>query len=438
MQRAIGVVMLWLLPGMAAAAAAEILELTGFQLIDGTGAAPRPVARMLIADTVIVAIDAEGAVPPRRPGQRWTSIDLAGHWVMPGLVDTHVHVGRFPQQTRQRAEEILQAAARGGVTAVRDLAGDARALGEVRHTIETGELVAPTLIYSALFGGTDIFAEGPTATMAVGYPPGAAPWAQRIERETDLALAVAAARGSGADALKLYGDLSAPLVRRIVAEARRQDLLTIAHATVFPARPSELVQAGVGTLAHAAYLVWEAVDAVPGDYRMRTRGPWDEIAADHPRLLALYRQMAARGTTLDATLYVYEAMQRYAPQVQAAFAPKAFAWGAQATRQAHAAGVRVTTGTDWFEPREGELPHTHEELRLLVTHAGFSPMEAIVAATRNGALALGLGDRSGLVAVGMQADLLVLGADPLADIANTAEIRFTVLRGRLVQPQSRE
>lgn len=416
------------------AAATAFLELRDFRMIDGTGAPPQAVGRLLIADDRIVVIDTQGKAPDRQAGDRWTTIDLCGHWVMPGLIDTHVHVGRFPEHTRARAEEILLAAARGGVTAVRDLAGDARALGEVQHAIEVGELAAPTLTYSALFGGADIYKDGPTAAMAVGRPAGEAPWAQRIDERTDLAQAVAAARGSGARLLKIYGDLRPRLVRRIVAEADRQHLLTVAHATVFPTRPSELVDAGVGSLAHAAYLVWEGVDDVPGDYRMRTQGPWDDIPADHPRLQALYRQMVKRGTSLDATLYVYEAMHRYAPQVQAGFAPKAFAWGAQATRQAHAAGVHVTTGTDWFEPREGELPHTHEELKLLVAHAGFSPMDAIVAATRNGAEALGLSARTGTVAVGKQADLLVLGADPLADIAHTAEIRFTVLRGRIVEP----
>lgn len=422
--------------GHGYAAGGEVLELTRFQLIDGTGAATRSVERLIVVDGRIVAIDADGQVPARERGQRWTRVALDGAWVMPGLIDTHVHVARFPERTRDKAESILLAAARGGVTSVRDLAGDARALASLKHAAERNELPIPRIVYSALFGGPDIFKQGPTAAMAEGLPAGAAPWARQIDAHTDLALAVAEAKGSGAGLLKVYGDLTAAQVQRIGAEAGRQDLLIVAHATVFPARPSELVKVGAGSLAHAAYLVWEAVDEVPDDYGMRTRGPWDDIPADHPRLLALYRQMAKAGTTLDATLYVYEAMHRYSPQVQAAFAPKAFAWGAEATRHAQAAGVRVTTGTDWFEPStEGGLPHTHEELKLLVAHAGFSPMAAIVAATQHGAEALGLSAQTGTVAVGKAADLLVLDADPLVDVGHTTKIRFTVLRGKIVDPR---
>jgi imidazolonepropionase-like amidohydrolase len=95
--------------------------------------------------------------------------------------------------------------------------------------------------------------------------------------------------------------------------------------------------------------------------------------------------------------------------------------------------VRVTTGTDWFEPgSDFELPHTHEELALLVEAAGFTPMEALVAGTRNGAAAMGLGATRGTVEVGKMADLMVLDASPLEDIRNTQRLRMTVLQGKVV------
>jgi imidazolonepropionase-like amidohydrolase len=314
------------------------------------------------------------------------------------------------------------------------MAGDARTLAELERARGAGEITGPAVLYSALFGGGDIFHDGPTADMAPGRPPGEAAWARRIDAGTDLRLAVAEAKGTGAGQLKLYGDLDAAQVRALVAEAHAQHLLAAAHATVFPAGPGDLVDAGIDSLAHAPYLVWEGADAIPGDYRMRTQGPWATVPPDHPKLLALYERMARRGVFLDATLYVYKAMKQYSPQVQADFADAAFAWGAKATRLAHAAGVRVTTGTDWFEPgADGGLPHTHEELALLVEAAGFTPMAAIVAGTRDGAAALGFADR-GTVAVGKRADLLVLEADPLQDIRNTQRIRFTVVEGRVVEP----
>ncbi|MBL8297410.1 MAG: amidohydrolase family protein [Rhodanobacteraceae bacterium] len=418
----------WFVVAASPLQAADYLELTDFQLIDGSGGPARPVKSLLIRDGVIVAIDESGTRPTPEADARWTRIGLAGAWVIPGLVDTHVHLSRFPDP--RRGDRILSSALRGGVTSVRDLAGDVRALGEMERALVTGELSGPTLVYSALFGGPAIFRGGPTADMAPGHAPGEAPWARRIDAKTDLRQAVAEARGTGARIIKVYGDLTPPLATALIREARQQGLMTAAHATVFPAAPGDLVDAGVGSLSHAPYLVWEAVDSVPADYGQRIRGPWGAIAPDHPRLLALYRRMAERGVFLDATLYVYKAMKDYAPgQMDTSWTEAAFAWGAAAVRHARAAGVRVTTGTDWFEPRdEGDLPHTHEELALLVEHAGFTPAQALVAATRNGAAALALDDR-GMLTVGKLADLIVLEADPLADIHNTRQIRFTLKRG---------
>lgn len=415
--------------------AADYLELTDFLLVDGSGAPARAVRKLIARDGVIVMIDGKGEVPTPEADARWLRIGLDGAWVMPGLIDTHVHLARFPD-THTHARAILGSAVRGGVTAVRDLAGDARALADIERATTIGEFTGPLVVYSAMFGGPDIYKGGPTSEMAAGRPPGEAPWALSVTAETDLRQAMAEAKGIGATNIKVYGDLDTTLSGRIITEAKRQGLMTTAHATVFPAGPGDLVDSGIGTLSHAPYLVWEGADRIPSDYRMRIQGPWTKTPADHPRLLALYRRMAERGVFLDATLYVYKAMRNFSPQVQADWTDDAFAWAVQATRLAHAAGVRVTTGTDWFEPRdESDLPHTHEELALLVEAAGFTPMEAILAGTRDGAAALGIGDSRGTVEPGKVADLLVLDANPLEDIRNTTRIRMTVVRGRTVAPR---
>lgn len=418
----------------SAALATEVLELVDFHLIDGTGEPMREVRRLIAVDGTIILIDSDGKVPEAAPQSRWTRIDLAGAWVIPGLIDTHVHIARFPE-THARAREILQQAVRGGVTALRDLGGDARTLAELERAIEAGEIIGPDIVHSAMFGGADIFAAGPIAQFVTGRAPGEAAWARQVEAGSDLRLWVAEAKGSGARNLKLYGDMTPALAAELISQARAQGMLTTAHATVFPAGPQALVDAGVGSLAHAAYLVWAAAEEIPDDYNKRTAGPWRETPADHPRLQALYRRMAEAGVSLDATLYVYEQMQSYPGVPQMPWTVQAAAWGAEATRHAHTAGVRVTTGTDWFEPRnERELPHTHEELALLVDKAGFSAHEAIVAGSRNGAIALGLERSHGTVVAGKLADLIVLEADPLADIRNTQKIRFTLRKGRVVEP----
>lgn len=415
------------------ARAVDYLELTDFQLIDATGAAERHVVRMIARDGVIVSIDQSGSVPLPESDAHWLRIGLNGAWVMPGLIDTHVHVARFPD-TRAHAERILRQAVRGGVTGVRDMAGDARALADIERALGAHEWVGPNLVYSALFGGPGIFTSGPTSEQASGRPAGEAFWARAITNDTNLPQAIAEARGTGATSIKVYGNLSAMLATNIIEEANHLGIRTAAHATVFPARPSDLVAAGVGSLSHAPYLVWEAVDDVPSDYAARIAGPWKKISPDHPRLLALYKRMAERGVFLDATLYVYKAMRNYSSQVKADWTDEAFAWGAKATRLANEAGVVVTTGTDWFEPRDDEeLPHTHDELALLVEAAHFTPMQAIIAGTRNGATVMGLGATHGTIEVGKVADLLVLDADPLVDIHNTTHLRMTIRAGEVVK-----
>lgn len=415
--------------------ATEYVELVDLQLIDGSGAPLRHVDSLIARDGVIVRIDAAGKVPAPEADARWTRIGLNGAWVIPGLIDTHVHVARFPD-TRNRAARILGDALRSGVTAVRDLAGDARALADIERAISVGEMRGPELVYSALYGGPDIFKEGQMAQNVGTRAPGSMPWSRSISADSDLPQLVAEGKGSGARNVKVYGDLDARLATALIAEARRQGLLTTAHATVFPARPSDLVKAGIGSLSHAPYLVWEAVDQVPADYRQRIAGPWQTVPPDHPKLLALYRLMAERGVTLDATLYVYYAMNSYPGLPKQDWTEAAFEWGAKATRLAREAGVIVTTGTDWFEPRdESELAHTHDELALLVEHAGFTPMQALVAGTRNGASALGLAQTHGSLEIGKFADLVVLEANPLDDIHNTTRIRMTLRHGDTVTPQ---
>lgn len=413
-------------------ARAAVLELQHLQLIDGTAAPLRPVQRLVAVDGRIVAIDKAGSVPEQVPHQPWTRIDLGGAVVMPGLIDTHVHVARFPE-TRARAKRILMAGLRGGVTAVRDLVGDARALSDLAREVDAGEWLGPTIVYSALFGGPDVFKGGPTAQMSPGMKPGTAAWARQIDADTDFRAVLLEARGTGARNIKIYGDLLPEQVQGLTREGHAAGMLVTAHGTVFPTKPSELVAAGVDSLAHVPYLIWEAEDTVPDDYSARIRGRWTEIPANHPKLLALYQLMAAKQVNLDATLFVYRNMQNYPGAPSAEWSKHAFHWGAEATRLAHQAGVPISTGTDWFEGlSEDALPNTHQELQLLVEHAGFTPMEAIVAGTRNGAQAIGKADTLGTLEIGKQLDALVLDANPLEDIQNTQAIRQVIVRGELL------
>lgn len=412
-------------------AAAEWLELNDLTLFDGTGAEVRSVERLVVRDGLIVAIDGLGADTRLESGDSVTTINLDGAFVIPGLVDTHVHLSNWPRP-RHDLVDRLSWALDHGVTTLRDLGSDARVLADLKRAVAMGEIPGPRIRIGAIFGGDTLFDHPAMQQASPGFRPGQAPWLRAVSGEAELPVLVAMARGAGVDALKLYGDLDAARVHGLVTEAQRQGLMAWAHATVFPASPQDLVAAGVQSLSHAPYLIWAAIEEVPDDYEYRTRGPWDEVAPDHPRIVELLDAMAERGVVLDATLAMYRDMTRYRPPEGIEWAMQAFEWGAAVTRLAHERGVAVSVGTDAFFPVSPYAPpNTHVELRALVEDVGMTPAEALIAATRNGAKAAGLDDAVGTVEIGKRADLVVLGADPLADIGATTRIEWVIVDGRI-------
>jgi hypothetical protein len=139
---------------------------------------------------------------------------------------------------------------------------------------------------------------------SVGFRPGEAPWNRAITAETDLTRAVAEARGSGARAIKLYAALDGATVRRIGQEAQRQNIRVIAHATVFPAKPSDLIAAGAKYLAHAPYLVWEGMPPST-DYTKRAHGDFGAVPADGPVITRILRSMKNNDVALNPTLWFF-------------------------------------------------------------------------------------------------------------------------------------
>jgi imidazolonepropionase-like amidohydrolase len=258
---------------------------------------------------------------------------------------------------------------------------------------------------------------------------------QAITAKTDIPLAVAEAKGTGATGIKLYANLPAALVKAITAEAHRQGLRVWTHATIFPAKPGDAVDAGVDTISHSPYLVWEAARRVPDDYKMRAMGDFEHIEPDAPQIVELFNAMKQRGTILDATLLVFRnEAQRHPQRVGVGIMP----WSYAVTKLAHQRGILIDAGTDdaGFPygrkgPELDQPASVHQEMALLVEHCGFTPLQAIEAATKVGAAALGQSAKRGTVTPGKLADLVVLDADPSRDIHNTQRIAFVVKHGHI-------
>ena len=405
--------------GVAPLAAQERANLVvaDVTLIDGSGGPPREHVTLVVRDGRVAAIVPAGGAPPGE-----VTIDGRGLFAVPGLWDAHVHLGG---EGWERAGERLRTALRGGVTSVVDMAGDTRSTGALARAVLAGEIEGPTIFYSALVAGPPFFADPRAVAASLGFGPGTAPWQQAVVDSTDIVRAVARARGTGAVVLKLYAALDAATARRVAAEGRRQGMRVVAHSTVFPARPGELVSAGVHMLAHAPYLVWEGSPPTP-DFARRGRGDFLGVAADSPTMERLLTAMRDAGVALNPTLWVF-AESTPADSLTRVRTP----WMQAVTRRASALGVSIVAGTDGLLIPRDSLPGIHRELELLVG-AGLTPMQALLSATGNAARALGVEGERGTLAPGRAADLLLLQGDPTLDIRNTRRIRHILKGGRLV------
>lgn len=416
----------------ALAAAPKPLLLTHVGLIDGTGSPVQRDMTIMIEGRHITAVYPDGNQPAPKDAE---VRDLAGRYVIPGLIDAHVHITDVEPDIA-RYKTFLHALLLGGVTGIRDMAGDDRLLQFLAEQANSDTFASPDIFYVALMAGPTFFKEDFRAQDASkGEPLGFAPWMQAIDAKTDIPLAVAEAKGTGATGIKLYANLPATLVKAIATEAHRQGLRVWTHATIFPARPSDAVDAGADTISHSPYLVWEAAPSVPDDYKMRAMGDFEHVKPDAPQILALFDAMKQRGTILDATLLVFKNEVGHHPQsVGAGIMP----WSYAVTRLAHQRGVLIDAGTDdaGFPygkdgPELDQPPSVHQEMALLVEHCGLTPLQAIHAATEVSAAALGQSARRGTVTPGKLADMVVLNVDPSHDIRNTTKIDFVVKNGRV-------
>ena len=400
----------------------------GFTLIDGSGGPARSAMAVITRGETIEAVlpsaDLTGAM---LAGAQL--VDLSGRYLLPGLIDAHQHLATPP--ARVQAEALMRRDLYSGITSVRIMADDLRAIAELARAARAGEIAGPDLYYAAIVAGPSFFEDPRTQAVSAGWTPGEAPWAQAIDESTDLQLAIARARGTGAVALKIYANLPPALVGRLAAEAHRQGLRVWAHGAVFPTTPEQVIAAGPDVVSHTCYLAYQLSDPVPQSYQQRF--PVNRAAlegGDNAVMARLFREMRRRGIILDATLRVYAEADRRAAAPGGRPYHCTLDIAARLTDQARREGVSIAAGTDGVTARNDPFPALLEELELLVSRAGLSPAEAIHAATMVNAAALGRRDDEGLVAPGRLANFLVVAADPLRNIGNLRTAIFTVKRGR--------
>lgn len=410
--------------------ASDTLILTNVTLIDGNGGRPEPNMTIVISGERIGEIYPTGS--KKNPAGA-SVLDLTNHYVIPGLIDSHYHF-MIGLRSKEAEESLRRFAFMGGITAVRDMAGDAVALSELAKLAADGTVQSPRVYFSALMAGpSHLLGDRRVDQVSRGQARGEAAWARAIKADTDIVKAVGDAKATGATGIKLYTDLHPDIVKRIVDEAHKQGLKVWSHASIYPGRPSDAVRAGVDVISHSNLIIPEAMPNVPekyaGSYPLLDYNSYGIEAQPISQLLQL---MLDKGTVLDPNMLVTARLGKTKPGDIFKDPARMAEWSNMFTLRAHIRKVPIVAGTDVNEnPGTRDFPNIHTELELLVKEAGMTPLEAITAATRNGAQVLGVAGLFGTVAPGKIADLVVLSADPGVDIRNTTKIVYVIKGGVL-------
>lgn len=408
-------------PASAQVNGAPPLEvLYGFTLIDGRGGPPLPDAAIAIRGNEILTVSSRRELlsGPNAPRDAIVT-DLGGGWVIPGLIDSHVHLATSPN--RSRAEAELERLLYGGVVAVRDMAGDARALASLARDTRLGQIPGPDVYFSALMAGPSFLSDPRPQASAAGETAGEVPWMQAITPETDIGRAVAMAKGTYATGIKIYANLEPDIVQAITREAHRQDLQVWAHSMVFPTRPMAVVEAGVDVISHVCRLAWEGMAEAPTEYHHDEVPQYGNFSAASPIFTELFQAMNANGTILDATLAMYA---RAAEDPDSDLSDRCDVDFARAlVARAAEMGVPVIAGTDFTAGQGEPFPALYEEMEELATTGGLTPMQTILSATSAAAAAIGAEDRYGVLEHGRPVSFVLLADDPIADMSALRSVR---------------
>ncbi len=436
-------------------AAPPAMALVGATLVDGTGAAAVPDAAVVMRDGRIACAGRRSDCPV--PADAHT-VDAQGKWIIPGLIDAHVHFSQtgwvdgrpdaLDLRDQHPYEQVVADLARqperffrsylcAGVTGVFDVGGYPWTW-ELEVATRTSTVAPVVRAAGPLLSTVDFWLN----------LPGHQQFVYMTDEET-VRRTIRAHAAWGAAAVKVWYIMppQPPDTARISA---------LVHAA-----GDEAGKAGVPLIVHATGL-WEAKDAVRAGAHLLVHSVSREPVDDEflqlaraagtiytPTLLVPdgYRQVAARrfardrqplacvdpgmrGKALATDTVAME--RRPSPDEvrrRTSVTERRFANARTNLARIHRAGIPVVLGTDAGNPLTLHGASVYMELEAM-QGAGLRPMDVLVAATRNGAMAMGL-DSTGTVTPGAVADLVVLDADPLTDIANVRRAALVVRRGEI-------
>lgn len=452
--------------------------IVGAAVVDGTGAAPMQDATIVIRDRKIAAVGPRAKVQVPN-GAR--VIDGTGKFVTPGFVDTNVHVSiysglenfaRYQDRFADVAIEAAQIHLKNGVTTIRDSYGMLSALKAARDAITSGKVIGPRMY----FAGNIVGWGGPWSLTFTGRPPenlsllqeqmndliteGAGEELVHMEPDS-LRVAINRYLDKGVDFLKYGGTshfggpiqigFSERAQQVIVEEVHKRKKIAETHSTTPEGLRMSLL-AGIDLVQHPEVLDIPISDELVDLFVQRkvvcailantiTGSPWStyvkqkqrddstrQARADSAKAQGWQRERTSAERLRDRGNYGMEMRRRNAETLIKR-------------------GCIVTVATDnylglapefrrdpkpaWQDAGTGTLSAIEGLVEL-----GMTPMQAIVAATRNGAMASHALAEYGTIEVGKAADLVMLDADPLADIKNIRKLSLVVANGVVVDPKS--
>ncbi len=401
-----------------------LLLLQGGTLINGTGTAPITDALVALrGDRIFYAGNAAGAEVSTEEGQ---VIDTSGLYIVPGLIDLHVH---FTQQrgmdfTRYRNSDaasairgvlLLGQLADAGVTTVRDVGTSNDVALRIKEAVERRMVDGPRVLWS----GNLIAARGGHAdeisSTATGKPKSTAT-SSRVRVATgpwDWRLAVREQIRKQADWIKLTSPYTREEVNAAVDEAHMQGIpVTVDSFGKYTEWASE---AGVDSIEHPLGMD-EHIIAV------MARNKTDFV----PTLTAFYNveKTGYPSAGIPSGGFFYTFARRF---------PVVHAQHLEMVRLAHEAGIRIGVGSDVPFENDVRYPQDYYVELGLLKDAGLSDEDVFASATRVGAQILKMEDKLGTLEAGKLADILVVGSNPLEDIQNLQDVKLVVADGRVIR-----
>jgi imidazolonepropionase-like amidohydrolase len=409
------------IPGSRAAT----LALVGGTLIDGTGAAPVPDSAVVIHDGRIVAVGPRSEVKIPRHAH---VVDARGKFILPGLWDMHAHFEQVEWGP------IYLAA---GVTTVRDCGNEFEFITAVRDAIAQGRGLGPRILAAGIVDGS-----GP---MTIGV--------ERVDTPEQARMWVDRYHAAGFQQMKIYSSVKLEELKAVTEEAHRLGMTVTGHIPE-GLNAYQAIEAGQDQINHIQYIA-DIMHAPfpPGMNRLERMKALGDIDLDSPEAQKALSFLKEHHTLVDPTIALFEFFTATTAKPPASFEPgvnkvapelaeqltdvgppsdrseiseKIFEKYLAIVGAVHRAGIPIVAGTDQTVPGFS----LHREIELYV-QAGFTPMEAIQAATIVPARAMRLDQELGTVEKGKRGDLIVIEGNPLEDIHNTRNVEYVITNGTM-------